>query len=340
MKKVLAIGALVIVLGIAEFPFLKRAVQAESQPTVSDVAESDIAEALPANPSASTTVEVIDPGAEPRQILRFAIASEQTQTVTSTMDMSTTVEVGGQRIPVDMPAMVMTMEVTSTPLETGDIQVQFTYSGVGIVPDVSDPNAAGAVGITDMLRSQLQQLVGTGGTYIIDPQGQARDFTLRLPEGLEPSIAQMMRQFSNAANFSTVVFPEVALGEGATWQVTSADQQLGFLPMDGTTTYEVTDLQDGRVTLNFSANFQADPQPLDTSLFPGLPANFTMNVRSLTSQGTGSVVINLEQVMPVQMDSTASGDMDYEVVPPQGQAAIAATAQSLINLTLESVEVP
>ena len=120
-------------------------------------------------PIGQTQVQLLTPGAEPRQELRFKPTVNAKQTLKMTINMDIASSISDKPIPkVKIPSTVMRVEVEVTQVDAnGDIHSQFSYTDADVVADPSVlPEMLNA------MQSAIKKVVGVSGTFIIDNRGQ------------------------------------------------------------------------------------------------------------------------------------------------------------------------
>lgn len=257
---------------------------------------------------------LLNSGVEPRQPLRFTPHANETQTTTMILQTNVSMAAWGQVLPsMDAPATTMTYESTITQVDdNGDIHYQMYCTGV----DVGEsPNAPPE--LRQVLEAQLNNLVGSGGTFVMDSQGNVKESNFSLSENADAMMQQLFDQVSQSVEQLSTPFPEEAVGLGAQWQITHALNVNG-IELTQNTTYELVSLQNNVATLNVSVEQQA---PSQTIAPPGLPPAATVTLNSMQSQGEGQVTIRLDQLMPqsgtMSMQSSADMKIFQEGMPQE-----------------------
>ncbi|MGB5969769.1 MAG: hypothetical protein WBG70_15755 [Spirulinaceae cyanobacterium] len=325
MKKVFLVGSLMLLLvgcGNKDSASNKSVSRVGTQKSEAAV-ESQDSQAV-----VNTKVELINPGAEPRQELRFAPKVNQEQTVQMNMQMEMSMSLAGQTQPAfKSPQMQMTVEAKVTDVdENGDIHVDFSYTDADVVADSNtSPEMAEA------MRNQIKQMVGFKGSMIVDSMGNTKDVNFDLPESVDPNSKQMLEQMLNSLKQLSSPVPAQAVGEGAKWQVDNTLTANG-ITLDQVSTYEVESLQGDTVTLKTTVQQQADPQKVSP---PGLPPNASINLQSLNSQGEGTFTIKLDQILPTSATMAITSDTQMAVKQPDSQEEIPMGMNMVMNMSLQ-----
>ncbi len=285
---------------------------------------------VPAASSKNPQVEMLNPGAEPRQQLRLKpeINVKETTVMTVKMDMGTAT--ADRTLPATkVPAAVMTFETTVTKIDTnGDIHYEFAYTNADIAGDTENtPPAA-----LDALRSALKTIVGVKGSFIADDRGFYKGGNFILPEGGDNNLKQMLVQMSRSMEQLSSPLPAEAVGKGAQWRVISEPNFMG-MNLKNIATYELTDRENGNVSLNVSIEQQANPQNVTS---PQLPSGATATLKSLVARGQGTISTRLDRLMPFRGTTSISSNSEMSVKPGNNAQEITIKTQMSMEITLES----
>lgn len=283
--------------------------------------------------ASSTQIEVLEQGAEPRQVIQLSVPENAQQTMTMTLQMNLAMSFAGQppqSFPT--PTVQLTMDTESGAAnQNGEIPIRFVTTDIDVMEETTSAEVVAAV------RSQLERQIGTGGSYLIDRQGHIRDVNLILPNEQDSADALIAKQIVSAMVQSTAQrYPNTPIGQGAKWRVVLPDSQLGFVTANAVETYELMSLQGNQMTVNLTLEQQSGPQPLDSQSFPGLPAGMDVNLQSFTMQGTGTLTQALEALGPTSSTFSSTSHMAFEVTPPDTQEPLPVTVQSDMNMTIQS----
>ncbi len=280
-------------------------------------------------PAVQTNVELLNPGAEPRQEMRFtpAVNSKQTLTITTNMDMSASL--AGQPMPkFKIPASVMKMEAVVTQVDpNGDIHSQFAYTDADVVADPAVPPE-----LLNAMQSAIKQIVGLKGSFVTDNRGQIKSGNFDLPEGGDPVTQQLFEQMSNSLDQFSSPVPAEAVGKGARWRVSSS-LNLGGINVSQNITYELVDLQENVATLNVIMEQQADSQELN---LPGMPAGASLTLKSLNSEGEGQIVMRLDGAMPMRSNLAIRSKNQMNIKEPGSGQETTLESNLAMQMTFES----
>jgi hypothetical protein len=295
------------------------------------VAQTPTESADPIAPSAQ--IEVLEQGAEPRQVIQLSVPENAQQTMTMTLQLNLAMSFAGQPAETfPTPTVQLTMATESGAAnENGEIPIRFVTTAANVIEGTTSAEMVAAV------RSQLERQIGTGGSYSIDRQGQIRDVNLILPNQQDPASALIAKQIVNAMVQSTTRrYPDTPIGQGAQWRVVIPNSQLSFFTANAVETYELTSLQGDQMTVNLTLEHQSGAQPIDAQSFPGLPAGLNVELQSFTMQGTGTLTQALEALGPSYSMFSSTSNLSFEVTPPDTQEKLPVTLQSDMNMTIEA----
>jgi hypothetical protein len=268
--------------------------------------------ATPAQPAAeakpASTVKLLDPGAEPRIELRYAPKAGVTNSMTMRMKMSTKADVGGRPMDVNMPAMLMTIDMTTKEIKAnGDIAYEAVFSKM----DVEETEGADPM-MTEGIRSALGSMKGTVMTGVMSSRGEMIQSDIKLPAGANPMSRQMMDNMKQSMNQLSAPLPTEPVGKGAKWDVVTSVGNMG-MKIDQTATMTLTEVSLPSYTLDFVIKQKADKQEVK---MPGVPAGISVELVSHTSDGTGQTRTSTESLLPLDSKMTMTSEQVMNVSPP------------------------
>ena len=283
---------------------------------------------LPPPPETTSTIpeptgpRVLDPGAEPRQVLRLDFTEGEQVSFQVVTDLDVTQTTGEQHDEqqVDTPAVVQAMTMTVDRVHEGgaEAEVSFEITAASVYPEDRFPQET-----IDEMNLGLGVLVGLGGSGRIAQTGEVMSFEYRY-EGDDPAVADSLDQMAGQLQSLTPSFPVEPLGVGARW-VEETEAHLSGVTFSQATTYELTDMTDGAIEFSSTVEQTAEPQDLD--LWEAGEARLT----SYSGSGSGSGLFTLSNL--VASGSTSMSSEQVIVLTPQEGAEVELTQ----NLTLELV---
>ena len=189
------------------------------------------------NRSIEPAVVVVDLGAEPRQVLRFAPPDGATTTVMISATIGTTRSPGtGAALDLGNASLVASWTVTAVPDRAG-IRLDLVLDGVdGLSFEGADETATMAA--TDLL-------AGVQASVVVAPNGLPVSSSVELPDGLDPVLAGAVWRSVEGVADAVGTYPDEPVGSGARWstvrEIPGQDGELGTListrtmlsPVDG-----------------------------------------------------------------------------------------------------------
>ncbi len=270
----------------------------------------------------SVQVRLLEPGAEPRHVVRFTPQVGDKRTAELIMKMNQQISMGGNKLPSQaMPPQKMTMEVHVTDVAAnGDIAFDFKYTDMKVIDDPDNPSP-----IASMIDNLLKPMIGSTGSGIVTSRGFARKAEFNIPEGLSPQIKQMLEGMKDSMSRLSSPVPAEPIGKGAKWEVVQYITANG-MKLKQTTTHEIKQIDNDGFEMFVMIDQAAEPQDIKN---PMLPAGTKLTLNSLTSKGTGKSTIVESSVFPISsvVSLESKTDMSVDV---GGQAQ-----QMNTDLTLE-----
>lgn len=274
-------------------------------------------------------VEVLNPGAEPRQQLRFKPAVNAKQTSVMKFDIDMEMSISNAAMPkVELPTNVITIDTTVNKVDpNGDIHYEFRYSKIDVIDNGKVPKP-----VLEAMENQNKKLVGIGGTFVADNRGYTKSGRFTMTEALDPSTRQVFDQLSQSINQFSYPLPEAAIGKGARWRV-SSPLTISGITLTQTATYQLVSLQNGVATIDFSLTQKAQAQKLTQ---PGLPSGAVMTLKSLSSQGKGKTTMRLDQLLPTQANISMQSTNEINTTNTNAPGEVNIITKSFMEMLFES----
>lgn len=275
-----------------------RAQQPENQPAKPAVESKPAATAQPAAAEAPTkpVVTLIEPGAEPRQVLRLKPAIGLSQTAKLRMVMGMSMKMEDNELPSQtMPAMVLTytMKTTSVSPE-GDIGYDLAFNACDV-----EENAEAPPQMIEMMKKALVPISKITGSGVVTARGFNQDVKLNIPSDLDPTSAGVMEGMKQQMGQLGAPLPEEAVGAGAKWTVATKLKSQGLV-LDQVAKIELLSVTDSVAKMKMVMDQTGAPN--QTIKGPGMPEGVSILVESLKSSGSGDV----EQPMAAMSPSIAT----------------------------------
>lgn len=325
MKKRLFIGSICFLLIGGGLRLAPSAISSQSSFSLAQQADSSVQTV----PTTQPQLELLDPGTEPRQELRFQPMVNAKQTAIIIMDMDLATSIAGNSIPrVNIPATKMTLETVVTKVDdNGDIHYQFSYTDADLVSDESVRPE-----VREAMREQIQKVTGLNGTAVVDSRGQTKTAEIAIPENLDANTQQMVEQISDSLKQISSPVPSQPVGVGARWRVSSSTN-LRDIDLNQIATYELVSLNNDVATLEISIEQEAPPQNMNLA---GLPSGTSMTLQSYDAQGQGKLKISLNQLMPISYNFSLLSNTEMNAQTPNVDQQINLDQQLSMEITLES----
>jgi len=255
----------------------------------------ETAESQPDTKSAdagSTQVKLLEPGAEPRKVLRLHPNAGDKETVTITIKMAIDMKMGEMQNPaMKLPPMKMTMDITVKSVSPeGDIayEMELTDASVAEGPDVM-PQVAQA------LKTSLAGLKGLTSTGIMSNRGINKTTEMKVPAGADAQARQALDQMKE--NLAKVLppLPEEPAGPGAKWEAKMAIKSQG-MTIDQTAIYELVSIEEEQVTARITIAQRAANQKMQNPAMPAVKLDLT----KMVGNATGELTFDLAKIIAPQ----------------------------------------
>jgi hypothetical protein len=261
---------------------------------------------------AQPIVKLLEPGAEPRSDLSYALTKGSSQKLAMTMDTAMNVKVGGQGQPSTLPRMTMTFDNAAADRNAaGELSIESRLTGVSV-----DPAGGQQEQLANALRPQLEGMKGLGMLYWVNPKGRVHDVKMDIPKGMPPAAQQLLGGMSHSFESMVTPLPAEPVGVGAKWQVVSRASS-GGADLLQAAIYTLKSRAGSRATLDVSMMQLAAKDSIHT---PQMPANMSLKVVAFSSAGTGTTQVDLKSVAPEAGTMTLKASMTL-AVPPQSPGA-------------------
>jgi hypothetical protein len=248
-----------------------------------------------AKPALSSAVKLLDPGAEPRQVLRLHPKPGDKQTVVMTIKISIEVKVGEMDAPaMVMPGMKMTIDTTVKSVSpNGEISYDLVVSDAviseetGVMPQM-----------LEAMKPVMGALKGMAGKGVVSNRGFNKSLQLKPPAGVDPQMRQMLDQMTDSFAQMWHPLPEEAVGAGAKWESRMPIKSEG-MTIDQTATYHLATLESERLAVKATVIHRAANQKVQNPAMPTMK----MDVTKLTGTGKAEFTMELGQLLPAPSDA-------------------------------------
>lgn len=236
-------------------------------------------------------VKLLEPGAEPRSDLSYALTRGASQKMSMGMDMTMGIKTQGQALPpTAIPRMTMVFDATAADKSpAGDVRIDSRLTAVSI-----DPNGGQQEQMARALRPQVEAMKGLGMAYWVSPKGNVRDVKLDIPASMPAAAQQLLGGMSQSFESMVTPLPAEAVGVGARWQVISRIAT-GGADLLQSAIYLLKARSGSRATLEVSL---VQLSASDTIHGPQMPAGMSAKIKAFASAGQGTSQVDLKSVAP------------------------------------------
>ena len=211
---------------------------------------------------AAPVVAVIDPGAAPRQRIRYAFAPGTTERVTldvklrSKMQFTNTVLQDGETN-TDLPTMHLVTRFDVLAVDANGARIGSEIEDARVLEDVIDPRLRRGSEL------EVAKLRGLRETWHVSPTGHISDRVTGTPTAQQDPVPTAASLAQARLLGAPIEFPDVELGVGATWRVTS-HSLIGKAHFDDVLTYRVKAIDGDTVSVRIELASTARDQALST----------------------------------------------------------------------------
>ena len=274
---------------------------------------------------APAIVRLLDPGAEPRADLSYAIAKGPAPKLGMAMDMAVSMKAGGQSNDAALPRMGMTLDGSA-----GDTNAAGEWKILASLVDISIESKGGqAEQMAAAMRPQIAAMKGLGINYWLSPKGRVRDVKIELPKGFPPGAQALVEGLNQSFESMVAPLPAEPVGLGAKWQVISRMAASG-----------ADLLQSAMYTLKARDGVKATLDVVTTQLSAsdtikalGSPDGAVTHVKAFSSGGAGTTKIDTTSVVPESGTTTMKTGMTVAVAQG-GAPGEESTVETRTSVTL------
>ena len=235
-------------------------------------------------------IKLLDPGAEPRKVLRLHPQPGDKESMVITMKIGMAVTAGDlPEQAVKLPTMKLVMDAAVKDVGTnGDISYDIMTSDANVAeePDV-------VAQVAEAMKNAAAGMKGIGGKGTLSSRGVNLNTDIKAPEGADPQVNQFVDQMKETMSHVSVPLPEEPVGAGAKWEVKMPVKSQG-ITLTQTETYELASLDGERGTAKTTITQTASRQKIDNPMVPGSKVDLT----KMTGNGTSEGTFDLTRILP------------------------------------------
>ncbi len=241
-----------------------------------------------ATPSPTSSVKLLDPGAEPRRSLRYTFRPDRRERMAIELSTAISAESGGVRRDQTLAPLEIALALQPTGVSP-EGQARFTWrvesATTGSVDAATDPE------IADGWSAQLVPVRGLSGSATVSSRGISEGVDMTAPAGLDGGPeAQMVVQVVQMLRDAAAPLPDEPVGLGARWQKTSTlDAATGHATQ--TDTYTLRELKGDTAVLTDVFAQAASP------VAPGGASGGPPRMDQLLTSGTARVRLDLSRIV-------------------------------------------
>ena len=248
-------------------------------------------EGNPTAPESQTTFEILSPGSEPRQPVRYTlhIGRRELGNVVSRETQHTSM-VGQQLVDLTPPPICVHYSIAATEALPNDhFLTHYEVSSLEVMPDAdADP------GVVALARATMPQRAGTIREQEVTTQGVTIESTRRWSKAMDPADADELEQLEQVANSASSAFPPDPLGDGARWRATRTTSKRGVTSVATVVSTLLQRLGD-RIIVEQTFEIHGTNDDVGLPLAP--PQK--IRIRSLTMTGKMTKTEDLQSLVPI-----------------------------------------
>lgn len=263
----------------------------------------------------AAVITLVDPGAEPRQLLRYDFANMQPTTLAMDTSMSMSMSMAFGSVTQTLPTIRAVTSIRSiTPTGSGAL-IETRLDRFELIPRPgTDPM------MEQVLQQTLAGFAGAVGTVEMDAAGRVLSATFDT-SGLDPMVAQQVESITQSLQQAAVPLPDVPVGAGARWEA-AVDMVAGGMSVSQRTQFRLDEVTPTGAQLSVSVS-----QTAATQTFSDPATGMAMTLESMSATGTGTSSLQLSSVIP-------TGAMHVEVSMAMTSADPAMAAMGTMSMTM------
>jgi len=306
--------------------------QADTRPTLAEVTNSAATMNLEAEaaPAVKSNVKLLEPGAEPRAVLRYHVKPGDKQSAIMTWKTRSEIPMpaGGQPM-AGQPAagqpgaqgaggtMVTSIPEISIPVDfavqsvavNGDVTYTAVMGEPSIAPDTNTPPE-----MMQQLQAAFAGLKGASSTWVKTARGATKRLDNKGITNTNLQARQVLDQFSESADIMNVELPEEAVGAGAKWEVKN-NMKVQTATVGQTGTVELVSVDGDKLATKFDVNFEATTgagksAAAGTQISGGASGTVNVNLSKLVGS---SSKLNMHMEIPMGRDKSQVAKIDVNI---------------------------
>lgn len=251
-------------------------------------------------------VKLIAPGAEPREVLTYALDKGLKQSLGMGMDMVMSLKMGHSAMPpMTIPRMVMNLDMTVGDKDaSGDWKIDAALLRVGL-----EPKGPQQQQMADQMQPHVDGMKGLTMTYFVTPKGHVHDVKINVPPSFPAQAQQMLTGMNQSFESMVAPLPNEPVGIGGKWEVTTRVVSSGADLLQFAV-YTLKEKAGSKATLDVTVTQVAASEKITA---PGMPAGATAKLKRFSSGGSGTNKLDVKSATPEGGRMTVKTGMDLEV---------------------------
>lgn len=234
-------------------------------------------------------IELMSAGKAPLVALRYTpkVGRQETLLYTASMGFGVADSPEAKWTVEMLPPITMTADLTATKVDaSGTFDSEFVVRAAGVTADPELP-----IESMVFLQDAIEPIISMKGWSKIDARGVTLTLQADAPAGANPTTLQMYDNMRPTLTSMSVPFPEEPVGVGGSWRVVS-DLKGSLMALKQSALVQVVAIAGNEVTLRITIEQTAPPQRMESN------GDSKVDLLSLSSTGTGDVIIDLTRLVP------------------------------------------
>lgn len=276
--------------------------------------------------AAGLQIKLLEPGAEPRQVLRLQAKSQEVQRVKISARMTMGLSMPNQPgQTIKTPTAVMSATVTTQEANAqGEIGYEVVINDVTVQPEE---------GAMKELVVEMQKSLGAAKGMVLNgimtDRYQTKKIEAKSSLPASPSAKEDLETLKETFSNSEFVLPEEAVGVGAKWELKHKKKKRGML-VDETIVHEITALEGSIVTVKSTLTQSGASQKISNPLMPALK----VDMNKMTGTVLETTTVDLTKAFPTQATVNESSEVNMSMANAGQKQTL--TMKSETQSTLET----
>ncbi len=263
-------------------------------------------------------IKVLDRGATPRALYEYAPVAGTEESVSVRVEHDQKIAMGVMEREMILPVTIARADIAvdAAPLATG-VSASVTLEEIAVEDRDGVPE-----GLLPVIENALAAFQPVSGRFEASASGRVSDFTLDATTTVAGGLFDGAAQVSGALQSMMIQLPEVPIGEGAEWTVTSQIPQAQYT-ITQVTTYTLWKVDAHRLAVRVTIT-QSIPSDTPVSDVSG---GWEGKVIEFYGEGSGTIAVALNQLSPLLSDLSIASRIviEAEMDGEKARSAMAST---------------